>query len=64
MDQILKEEWNSTQRTDAMTFDYAVRWQIIKVIVQLSQTLQSLNVVEIHIRMKNSHSYMSRDAIT
>ena len=64
MDQILKEEWNSTQRTDGVTFDYVVSWQIIKVIVQLSQTLQSLKVVEIHIRMKNSHCCMSRDAIT
>ena len=32
--------------------------------MQVSQMLQSLNVVVIHIRMKHYHSYMSRDVIT
>ena len=32
--------------------------------MQVSQLLQSLNVVVIHIRMKHYHSYMSRDVIT
>ena len=64
VNQILRERWNSILPTNGMPFGYVIRWQIKNAIVQLSQGLQSLNVVVIHIRMTHYHSYMSRDVIT
>ena len=39
------EQWNSTQPSDGMTFDHVMRWKIKNIKVQLSQRLQSLNVI-------------------
>ena len=57
----MRERWNSAQPNDGTTFEQMIRWQIENVKAKLSQRLQSLNVVGIHIRMKHYHSYMSHD---
>ena len=52
----MREWWNSTKLSDRMNFDHLIRRQIKKVMHQLSQRLQSPNVVVIHARVKLYHS--------
>ena len=46
-----------------MTIDYVIMWHIKNIIAQFSLRLQSLNVVEIHMKIKHYHLYMAVDVI-
>ena len=61
VNQIWWERGNGMQQLGDMDFDLMITRQIKNVISQLSQRLQSPNLVGIHIKIKWYHSYMSRD---
>ena len=62
--QIWRERENSTQPTSDITFNEVITWQMKNGISQLSRRLKSPNLEGIHIRMKQYHSYISRELIT
>ena len=46
-----------------MKFNHVFTWENKNIISQLLQRLQSPNLVEIHMRTKWYHCYMSRDSL-